>query len=125
MPTSRGVPRVTASGCSATSSWRRPTTRRWPSGGTAARSAAPHGSSPSGSHAAWRIRPPARAPDLFAEGLALVGSVETVARQLDGLLTRLPVDWLFAWIYNGLIPHAALLRSLDLFATRVLPLVGA
>jgi alkanesulfonate monooxygenase SsuD/methylene tetrahydromethanopterin reductase-like flavin-dependent oxidoreductase (luciferase family) len=64
-------------------------------------------------------------PDLFAEGLALVGSVETVARQLDGLRTRLPVDWLFAWIYNGLIPHAALLRSLDLFATRVLPLVGA
>jgi alkanesulfonate monooxygenase SsuD/methylene tetrahydromethanopterin reductase-like flavin-dependent oxidoreductase (luciferase family) len=64
-------------------------------------------------------------PDLFAEGLALVGSVETVARQLDGLRTRLPVDWLFAWIYNGLIPHAAVLRSLDLFATRVLPLVGA
>jgi alkanesulfonate monooxygenase SsuD/methylene tetrahydromethanopterin reductase-like flavin-dependent oxidoreductase (luciferase family) len=63
-------------------------------------------------------------PDLFAEGLALVGSVETVARQLDGLRTRLPVDWLFAWIYNGLIPHTALLRSLDLFATRVLPLVG-
>src|SRR5262249_9617962 len=57
-------------------------------------------------------------PDLFAEGLALVGSVETVARQLDGLRTRLPVDWLFAWIYNGLIPHAAVLRSLDLFATR-------
>jgi alkanesulfonate monooxygenase SsuD/methylene tetrahydromethanopterin reductase-like flavin-dependent oxidoreductase (luciferase family) len=64
-------------------------------------------------------------PDLFAEGLALVGSVETVARQLAGLRTRLPVDWLFAWIYNGLIPHAAVLRSLDLFATRVLPLVGA
>ena len=64
-------------------------------------------------------------PDLFAEGLALVGSVETVARQLDVLRARLPVDWLFAWIYNGLMPHAAVLRSLDLFATRVLPLVGA
>ena len=64
-------------------------------------------------------------PDLFAEGLALVGSVETVARQLEGLRARLPVDWLFAWIYNGLMPQAAVLRSLELFATRVLPLVGA
>jgi len=64
------------------------------------------------------------APDLFADGLALVGSVDTVTRQLEGLLARLPVRWLFAWTYNGLVPHARLMRSLELFATRVLPRVS-
>ena len=34
------------------------------------------------------------------------------------------VDWLFAWTYNGLVPHAALMRSIELFATRVLPRAG-
>ena len=37
--------------------------------------------------------------------LALVGSVDTVTRQLEKLLKRLPVKWLFAWMYNGLVPH--------------------
>jgi alkanesulfonate monooxygenase SsuD/methylene tetrahydromethanopterin reductase-like flavin-dependent oxidoreductase (luciferase family) len=60
-------------------------------------------------------------PSLFDSGLALVGSPDTVVRQLDGLATRLPVRWLFAWTYNGLIPHAKLMRSIELFATRVLP----
>jgi alkanesulfonate monooxygenase SsuD/methylene tetrahydromethanopterin reductase-like flavin-dependent oxidoreductase (luciferase family) len=59
-------------------------------------------------------------PDLFAEGLALVGSPDTVTRQLGRLHARLPVRWLFAWTYNGLVPHDALMRSLELFATRVL-----
>jgi alkanesulfonate monooxygenase SsuD/methylene tetrahydromethanopterin reductase-like flavin-dependent oxidoreductase (luciferase family) len=61
------------------------------------------------------------APSLFDSGLALVGSPDTVVRQLDGLAARLPVRWLFAWTYNGLIPHAKLMRSIELFATRVLP----
>jgi alkanesulfonate monooxygenase SsuD/methylene tetrahydromethanopterin reductase-like flavin-dependent oxidoreductase (luciferase family) len=63
-------------------------------------------------------------PDLFAEGLALVGSPDTVARQLERLLARLPLRWLFAWTYNGLVPHAALMRSIELFWTRVLPRVA-
>jgi alkanesulfonate monooxygenase SsuD/methylene tetrahydromethanopterin reductase-like flavin-dependent oxidoreductase (luciferase family) len=64
------------------------------------------------------------APDLLGDGLALVGSVDTVTRQLERLLDRLPARWLFAWTYNGLIPHAKLMRSIDLFAARVLPAVG-
>ncbi len=60
-------------------------------------------------------------PDLFAEGLALVGSVDTVCRQLERLVARLPVRWLFAWTYNALIPHEKLMRSIELFATQVLP----
>lgn len=35
--------------------------------------------------------------------------------------SRLPARWLFAWIYNGLIPHAKLMKSIELFATEVLP----
>ena len=60
------------------------------------------------------------APSLFDNGLALVGSVDTVTRQLERLRARLPVRWLFAWTYNGLIPNAQLLQSIELFATRVL-----
>jgi alkanesulfonate monooxygenase SsuD/methylene tetrahydromethanopterin reductase-like flavin-dependent oxidoreductase (luciferase family) len=63
-------------------------------------------------------------PNLFEHGLALVGSVDTVTRQLERLRARLPVRWLFAWTYNALIPHAQLMRSIELFATRVLPRVG-
>ena len=62
-------------------------------------------------------------PDLFAESLALVGSVDTVIRQVERLLRRLPAQWLFAWTYNGLVPHAALLRSIE-FHTRGLPRVA-
>ncbi len=61
------------------------------------------------------------APSLFDNALALVGSVDTVTRQLERLRVRLPVRWLFAWTYNGLIPNAQLLQSIELFATRVLP----
>jgi alkanesulfonate monooxygenase SsuD/methylene tetrahydromethanopterin reductase-like flavin-dependent oxidoreductase (luciferase family) len=61
--------------------------------------------------------------DLFADNLALVGSVDTVTRQLERLLARLPARWLFAWTYNGLIPHGALMRSIEQFATKVLPRV--
>ena len=64
-----------------------------------------------------------RPADLFAEGLALVGSVDTVARQLEALLRRLPAQWIFAWTYNALIPHAKLMRSIERFATEVLPRV--
>ena len=51
--------------------------------------------------------------DLFADGLALVGTVDTVTGQLERLAARLPVDWLFAWTYNGLVPHEKLLGSLE------------
>jgi alkanesulfonate monooxygenase SsuD/methylene tetrahydromethanopterin reductase-like flavin-dependent oxidoreductase (luciferase family) len=64
-------------------------------------------------------------PELRASSLALVGSVDTVTRQLEGLLARLPARWLFAWNYNGLIPHAKLMWSIEQFATKVLPRVGS
>jgi alkanesulfonate monooxygenase SsuD/methylene tetrahydromethanopterin reductase-like flavin-dependent oxidoreductase (luciferase family) len=63
-------------------------------------------------------------PDLMQESLILVGSVDTVTRQLERLCVRLPVRRLFAWSYNGLIPHEKLMRSIELFATKVLPRIA-
>ncbi len=63
-------------------------------------------------------------PDVRGSGLALVGTVDSVTRQLEGLMSRLPVKWLFAWMYNGLVPHANLMKSIELFATKVLPRVS-
>jgi alkanesulfonate monooxygenase SsuD/methylene tetrahydromethanopterin reductase-like flavin-dependent oxidoreductase (luciferase family) len=62
-------------------------------------------------------------PDLFEHSLALVGSVDTVTRQMERLLKRLPIRWLFAWMYNGLTPHDRLMKMIELFWTKVLPRV--
>src|SRR5579875_3339200 len=61
------------------------------------------------------------AEEMLEAGLLLVGSPRTVVRQMQRMLEQTPVQWLFAWQYNGLIPHAKLMHSLELFATRVLP----
>jgi alkanesulfonate monooxygenase SsuD/methylene tetrahydromethanopterin reductase-like flavin-dependent oxidoreductase (luciferase family) len=64
-------------------------------------------------------------PPDYAEGsLMLVGTVDTVTRQLERLLERLPVTWLFAWQYNGLTPHRSIMRTIEDFATKVLPRVS-
>ena len=63
-------------------------------------------------------------PDLWENSLALVGSVDTVTRQLERLLKRLPINWIFAWIYNGLMPHDRVLKTLELFWSKVLPRVA-
>jgi len=52
-----------------------------------------------------------------ASKFAVVGLSEALALELEGT----PIRWLFAWTYNGLMPHDKILRSLELFATRVLP----
>ncbi len=63
------------------------------------------------------------APDLFENSLALVGTVDTVTRQMERLLKRLPIRWLFAWMYNGLTPHDRLMKMIELFWTKMLPRV--
>jgi alkanesulfonate monooxygenase SsuD/methylene tetrahydromethanopterin reductase-like flavin-dependent oxidoreductase (luciferase family) len=64
---------------------------------------------------------PMRPPEMMEQGLLLAGTVDTVTRQMERMLAATPVQWLFAWQYNGLVPHAKLMRSLELFATKVLP----
>jgi alkanesulfonate monooxygenase SsuD/methylene tetrahydromethanopterin reductase-like flavin-dependent oxidoreductase (luciferase family) len=63
-------------------------------------------------------------PDFLGESLALVGAADTVTRQLERLLARLPLSWLFAWQYIQLIPHATLMRSIEQLWTKVLPRVS-
>jgi len=58
---------------------------------------------------------------MLKDGTLLVGSVETVTRQLETLVKQTPVEWIFAWMYNGLIPHAVNMKSIELFKTKVLP----
>ncbi len=59
--------------------------------------------------------------DLIDGGLALVGTVDTVTRQLEQLLENVPAQWIFAWTYLSLIPHAKLLKSIEQFWTKVMP----
>ena len=59
--------------------------------------------------------------EAIAKGYALVGTVDTVTKSLEALKRKLPVDWLFAWTHNTLVPHAKLMRSIELFKTKVLP----
>jgi alkanesulfonate monooxygenase SsuD/methylene tetrahydromethanopterin reductase-like flavin-dependent oxidoreductase (luciferase family) len=54
-------------------------------------------------------------------GYALVGTVDTVTRSLEAIKRRLPVDWLFCYTYNGLVPHPVLMRSIERFWTEVVP----
>jgi alkanesulfonate monooxygenase SsuD/methylene tetrahydromethanopterin reductase-like flavin-dependent oxidoreductase (luciferase family) len=54
-------------------------------------------------------------------GYALVGTVDTVARALEANMKRQPVDWLFCYTYNALVPHAKLMKSTEALWTKVLP----
>ena len=58
---------------------------------------------------------------LLERGLVLVGSADTVTRLLERIRERLPLRYLLAWQYISLIPNDALKRSIELFATKVLP----
>src|SRR5580698_3356089 len=62
--------------------------------------------------------------DLWSNGLAFVGTVDTVTRQVEHLLKRLPIRWVFAWMYNGLMPHDRLMKTIELFWTKVMPRVA-
>jgi alkanesulfonate monooxygenase SsuD/methylene tetrahydromethanopterin reductase-like flavin-dependent oxidoreductase (luciferase family) len=61
--------------------------------------------------------------EAIAKGYALVGTRDTVTRSLEALRRKLPVNWIFGWTHNTLVPHAKLMRSLELFYTEVLPRV--
>ena len=65
-----------------------------------------------------------RTEEAIAKGYALVGTVDTVTKSLEALKKKLPVNWIFAWTHNTLVPHAKLMRSIELFHTQVLPRVS-
>jgi hypothetical protein len=57
--------------------------------------------------------------------LALVGTASTVTSRLEGLLARLPVQWMFVWLYNGLVSNADNLRSIEAWRNDVVPRVAS
>ncbi len=61
--------------------------------------------------------------DFLGAGMAMVGGVDTVTRQLEALTSRLPVTRFYVWAYNGLLPHAQLLSTIERLKTEVLPRV--
>jgi alkanesulfonate monooxygenase SsuD/methylene tetrahydromethanopterin reductase-like flavin-dependent oxidoreductase (luciferase family) len=64
------------------------------------------------------------AEESVERGYALVGTVDTVTRNLERIKKRLPVDWLFCYTYNSLVPHAILMKSIERFWTEVMPRVA-
>jgi len=62
--------------------------------------------------------------EVLANGYALVGSEDTVCRQLETMAGRLPLNWLFCWMFSGLVAHDVNMHSLERLATKVLPRLG-
>jgi alkanesulfonate monooxygenase SsuD/methylene tetrahydromethanopterin reductase-like flavin-dependent oxidoreductase (luciferase family) len=61
-------------------------------------------------------------PDEIVEmGYACVGTVDTVLRGMEVQQKRQPVDWVFAYTYNSLVPHPKLMKSIEAFWTKVMP----
>ena len=61
------------------------------------------------------------AQESIALGHALVGTVDTVTRALEANFKRQPVDWLFCYTYNALVPYQTLMKSTEAFWTKVMP----
>lgn len=62
--------------------------------------------------------------DVLGAGLAFVGTVDTVTRQLETMRERVPVDWVFAWNYNGLVDHQLICDSMVAYQQTVVPRVS-
>lgn len=76
-----------------------------------------------GSERGW---PPASRSGFEAEadhGSQYVGSPETVARRIAATITRLGLDRFDLKYANGPMPHDELMKSIELYGTRVIPMV--
>ena len=61
--------------------------------------------------------------DVGPEGALFAGSPETVARKIAAAVRVLEVDRFDLKYANGTMPHATLMRSIELYGTRVAPMV--
>jgi hypothetical protein len=43
---------------------------------------------------------------------------------VETMRQRIPVDWVFAWNYNGLVPHHVICDSITAYQTQVVPRVA-
>ncbi|MEL7208769.1 MAG: LLM class flavin-dependent oxidoreductase, partial [Actinomycetota bacterium] len=61
--------------------------------------------------------------DRFGDGLSFVGTVDSVTRQLETLRKRVPVEWVFAWNYNGLVDDQRIRQSMEAWRNDIVPRV--
>jgi hypothetical protein len=61
---------------------------------------------------------------MHERGMMWVGSPETVRRQVEQTLERIPLKYVMAWQYNGLLSQATIAKSLNLFHSKVLVPLG-
>jgi alkanesulfonate monooxygenase SsuD/methylene tetrahydromethanopterin reductase-like flavin-dependent oxidoreductase (luciferase family) len=61
---------------------------------------------------------------MHERGMMWVGSPDTVRRQVEQTLERIPLKYVMAWQYNGLLPQATIAKSLNLFQSKVLAPLG-
>jgi len=47
-----------------------------------------------------------------------------LTRTLEKLRRRLPIDWVFCYTYNSLVPHDVLMKAIERFWTEVMPRVA-
>jgi alkanesulfonate monooxygenase SsuD/methylene tetrahydromethanopterin reductase-like flavin-dependent oxidoreductase (luciferase family) len=59
--------------------------------------------------------------EVIEMGYAYVGTVDTVLRAMETQQKRQPVDWVFCYTYNSLVPHPVLMKSIEAFWTKVMP----
>jgi alkanesulfonate monooxygenase SsuD/methylene tetrahydromethanopterin reductase-like flavin-dependent oxidoreductase (luciferase family) len=59
--------------------------------------------------------------EIIAMGYAYVGTVDTVLKAMETQQKRQPVDWVFCYTYNSLVPHPVLMKSIEKFWTKVMP----
>ena len=59
--------------------------------------------------------------EVIAMGYAYVGTVDTVLLAMETQQKRQPVDWVFCYTYNSLVPHPILMKSIETFWTKVMP----
>lgn len=76
-----------------------------------------------GQERGWGQQTRAHFENELAVGSMAVGSPETVARKIAAGISSLGAQRFMLKVSTGTLPHAAILRSIELFGTKVVPLV--
>lgn len=68
----------------------------------------------------WRDIP-STIPEFIKRGILFCGSPDTVNRQLEAALKTMPIDYLWLFTPNELLPQQMMMKHLDLMTRKVLP----